>query len=474
MKSLTLCTLLAVVAHAGPVLAAEPTAIHLQSLVTTSGGDGVALFDGDRATGWRPEGDPASEGVLFRFEAPMDIRSIEISSCSKKSVTLVDYQDGRAGVRRRLETPKDALAISTTGRPLRSLFLRIEEGEDPCLAEVVFKSGAALPVRPPRVVRGTVTTSSTLAPIDAYHPGYLFDGRLDFGWVEGAKGTGAGESITVTLEQPQQITALELWNGYQRSEDHFQKNARVKSLSVSVDGSEPVTLKVQDAMGPQKLQLPKAVTGKVITLKVEAVTPGKSYPDMVLSELRLWDGSGPLGVRTPDRLERKTVLEKAIAGTPLSKITNRHLRNYCTEDGESTREGQLKLRTDHTIVWYGQSDDWGSLTAEVLDGTWVVASQNKRGTTVDLFARKHRTEESVQPYGGAERSETHRIAGGKLELLRVEELGPAAFSALVEEWRTGPASNRVNCIVDVDEAYRALVSRQGVVVRGKALTELLW
>ena len=38
-----------------------------------------------------------------------------------------------------------------------------------------------------------------LAPSDAYHPGYLFDGRLDFGWVEGVKGPGIGEPTVLTL-----------------------------------------------------------------------------------------------------------------------------------------------------------------------------------------------------------------------------------------------------------------------------------
>jgi hypothetical protein len=54
-----------------------------------------------------------------------------------------------------------------------------------------------------------------------------------------------GEWLTVTLSEPIELTAIELWNGHQRSQEHFRQNARASRLSLSVDGSTPVPLTVK-------------------------------------------------------------------------------------------------------------------------------------------------------------------------------------------------------------------------------------
>ena len=81
--------------------------------------------------------------------------------------------------------------ITVSSSKVRSVFLRLDDrGPGACLAEVTFVADKPLVVRAPRTLAATAKASSVLAPADAYHPGYLFDGRLDFGWVEGVKGPG--------------------------------------------------------------------------------------------------------------------------------------------------------------------------------------------------------------------------------------------------------------------------------------------
>ena len=100
-----------------------------------------------------------------------------------------------------------------------------------CLSEIrLLSNGKPLALQPPRGVSGRIQASSVLEPADSYHPGLLFDGRLDYGWAEGTAGTGAGESLTLTLDEPIEAVGLLLWNGYQRSTDHFRRTrARVGS-----------------------------------------------------------------------------------------------------------------------------------------------------------------------------------------------------------------------------------------------------
>jgi hypothetical protein len=465
---------LAVLGLGSSVLAAEPLA--LQMLTPTSGTGAELLLDGNPATGWRPEGDPAEEGVLLRFEQPVKLDGVALRACPDSA--LLDaalYMDGAL-----LESTEKVGAadvpLRVAEREARSVFIRVTAASTakPCLAEVtLLQRGKPLALKPPRTVAGRVEASSVLTPADAYHPGYLFDGRTDFGWVEGAKGTGAGESLTLTLEAPVELVALELWNGYQRSADHFQKNARAKRLTVAVDGGEPVGLDVKDASGPQRLKLPAPMKGRAWKLTVESVFPGKRYPDLVLSELRLVDAQGSLGVRTPDMDERKKAFQQELSATALAKVVDRRWRGACAS-GEGAVWRTLKLRSNHTFVLYDDTEgvDGEPSVSEVLDGAWVVKKTGKPWSTVELFGRRHRNEKSWEPYGDSKSRETVRIAGGKLEVARVADLGREAFIALMNEWLTGPLSARAACLEVETTAYDVLAKEGAFIVRGTALTDI--
>ena len=67
-------------------------------------------------------------------------------------------------------------------------------------------------------------------------------------------GPGIGESVTATFDRPVTVNAVEIWNGYQRSDDHFKKNARAKRISFGA-GDKTQEFTLTDAMGPQKLTL---------------------------------------------------------------------------------------------------------------------------------------------------------------------------------------------------------------------------
>jgi hypothetical protein len=456
----------------GAALAADP--LTLQTLTPTSGAGAELLLDGDPATGWSPEGDPAEEGVLLRFEKPVSLDGVALRTCKgAPELTAALYLNGAADSSEE-KIGAEEKVLSFGKRELRSLFVRVRSADSgkACLGEVkLLRGGKALAVKAPRTVAGRIEASSVLTPADAYHPGFLFDGRLDFGWAEGSKGPGTGESFTLTLEAPVELVALELWNGYQRSDDHFQKNARAKTLAVSVDGGAPVSLDVKNASGVQTLKLPAPMKGRVWKLAVEQAYPGKRYPDLVLSELRLVDAQGPLGVRTPDGDERRRTLEAGLAGSPLGKVANQRWLGRCApEDVQSNR--QLKLRTNNTFVFYDDSGDEESSVSEVLDGAWVVKTASGPWASVELFGRRHRSETNWDPYADTEKKDSVRIAGGKLEVARVADLGKQEFQKLVAEWSKGTQSAKVECVGSEGNTYEDLVKADAVIVRGTAVTDL--
>lgn len=394
------------------------TGLHLQSLVATSGGGVATVLDGDPATGWRPEGGAHDEGILLRFEEPTRVLQASLQLCQDSApATFQSFVDGSENTLTRIH-PGGPVLLPWRGGveapSLRSLYVRALSADgELCIAEItlVLPPEQQAQVKAPRALPGTVQATSVLEPADAYHPGYLFDGRTDFGWVEGAAELGVGEQLTIQLERPASFEALDLWNGYQRSEDHFRKNGRLASLKLTVDDSEPVTLPVADTMGAQTLALPAPVTGQRLTLEIAQATPGSKYQDLVLSELRLRDADGPIAMTTPDLAQRKEALQELVLGKDLAKVVDRSWKSVC---GETTR---LKLRSNHSFVVYMEGEEGPDDSAsEVFDGAWVVRKQSATETTVQLYGRRHRTETTWVPYGDDQVASSVRISGGKSTL----------------------------------------------------------
>ncbi len=448
---------------AAAVLSQAP--LTLQALVPTSGANAESLLDGKPASGWKPEGDSEGEGVLFRFEGEAPVTKVNVEGCGPGRLTLTPFINGSEYSQ--VSFDKKTTVASISSKKVRSVFLRIDDaGTTACIGEVSFLGDKDKPleVRAPRGLNATAKASSVLAPADAYHPGYLFDGRLDFGWVEGVKGPGIGESMALTFTAPITITAIELWNGYQRSDDHFKKNARAKKITVTVDGTEPIELAVKDAQGPQKLTLPKPATTRSLTLTIKEAYPGTKYDDLVLSELRVWDAEGPRAIVTNDLLERAKAMKTEIDGGPLKGFVDKTLRSVCQVSGY---ELEAKFRTNHSFVVYRSADEETGAVKEVLDGTWIL----KDGKTVELFGRSHRNEMSFDPYADADGKETTSIIGGALKVTRVGDLKKADYDALVTKFTTGPLKWSFDC--DKVKKFDALAAAGAYVVEGRAVTAIL-
>lgn len=89
----------------------------------------------------------------------------------------------------------------------------------------------------------TFTVSSSLPPSSGYQYGKeaMRDGDLRTAWVEGAKGPGLGETITLDFKGSY-LTELAFLNGYLADESLYHANARIKKLWVELElgeGAEP-------------------------------------------------------------------------------------------------------------------------------------------------------------------------------------------------------------------------------------------
>ncbi|MCA9572579.1 MAG: discoidin domain-containing protein, partial [Myxococcales bacterium] len=320
-----------------------------------------------------------------------------------------------------------------------------------CLGEVRFEGAE---VAPPRTVLATVTASSELEPVAAYRSQYLFDSRLDFGWVEGAKDLGVGEWVQAELGRPVEVHALELWNGYQRSEDHFQKNARAKRIAIVTDGGR-VEVDVPDTMGPSKLPLPAPVTTGKIRIEILEATPGTKYSDLVLTEARVWDGEGPLAFTTPMKQMAFGVLTRA-RGTHLERMIDYLLVSTCSPNK------QLKIRSNSSFVWWVTNAE----VSEVFDGAWVFRDSDAKGTGIQLYGRRHRTTEDWSPYGSGGVEETVRVAGGKPVFTRASQVDAAT-------WDKGMAAVQKAYDEPCEMSWAEAKEKDAILVVGDAFTDVL-
>ena len=120
----------------------------------------------------------------------------------------------------------------------------------------------------------------------SYGPGNVVDEDLRTAWVEGKRGQGIGEFLTIDLGKPHKVSGLQVMNGYHKNIRLFKANSRVRSalLSFSDGSSRNVTL--HDAPGIQTLEFP-AVEAKWVQFKINSVYKGSKYKDTAVTELRV-------------------------------------------------------------------------------------------------------------------------------------------------------------------------------------------
>lgn len=116
----------------------------------------------------------------------------------------------------------------------------------------------------------------------------VVDDDLSTAWVEGVKGQGEGESITLKFDDEYEVKGLRIYSGYQKKADLYKKNSRPEKLRVTfADGSSEVC-ELRDVNDMQELAFKNAVVTDKITIAIEAVYKGSKYEDTVISEIYIY------------------------------------------------------------------------------------------------------------------------------------------------------------------------------------------
>ncbi len=118
-----------------------------------------------------------------------------------------------------------------------------------------------------------------------HSPERAIDGDLTTGWVEGVSGQGIGESITLYFDGMYLVSGIEIYAGYQKNNDVYNKNSRPKELYVEFSDGSGESYILNDINGVQTVQFTNPVVTDSITLRIDSVYLGSKYEDTVITEI---------------------------------------------------------------------------------------------------------------------------------------------------------------------------------------------
>lgn len=398
------------------------------------------LFDDDPGTGWQTlPGSGPDEGIMLYFTNALALQSVQVvpdeSSFQSDIAFIQTYVNGSLG-----NGGKPGEPIALGKKPVKSLYIRFaktgleqtakrdKEGalvsieSFPSNAYVGIKElnvlnskGERLHLAPPARVRGSLAASSILPPELAYSPANLFDARKEFVWVEGNKASaGAGETLSFGFGEPVKITAIQIWNGYQRSDDHFASNGRVRDFEFGVKGGPSATYTLRDTKAGQKIEFSRPVEGQDFELKIKSIYPGRKFKDLAISDLVFFDGEKPFVIQTKLPEQNQAALRHKTGSSPLSQIFNRRISNSVEEAGVVTQQS-LILRSDGTFVFY--SNDTmpdGTVSQTLADGNWEMVSSDAANFVIKVFGKWNNVSDFADYYRGRSSQNVTRIFSDEL------------------------------------------------------------
>ena len=123
-----------------------------------------------------------------------------------------------------------------------------------------------------------------------YRASNINDWNHETAWVEGVSGYGIGQWIEFqNFEVEGTFTAIQILNGYVKSDKAWSENARVKRLKVYCNGKPICILELQDSRSLQSFNVNNLLGSvryiKSLRFEILEVYPGTKYQDTVIAEI---------------------------------------------------------------------------------------------------------------------------------------------------------------------------------------------
>lgn len=238
----------------------------------------------------------------------------------------------------------------------------------------------------PKEVAGKIIPSSNLNPIVDYHAGLLFDARLSSAWAEGAEGSGIMDSLVFELEETTRFSELEIWNGYQLSDDQYLSNPRVKQFSFGIPGQEAMFYNLEDHPFGQRKYFEQSLSSDTYVFKIHEVYTGFAYSDLAISELLFFEGDQPIRIETNLQANFEVEYQSRCQHTILDSILNRRIYNEQENETESFMAQSIILHSNATFVFYSKIFSTKDTDQEEMmaEGSWQILEASTDRGRVEL------------------------------------------------------------------------------------------
>lgn len=392
--------------------------LYLQGAYATSNNYQVDyIFDKKDNTNWKSERGAASdEGIMLQFQNKVFIQKIVIESVQGSGIATVNdvilYGDdvpcgkGKMGESIKIGDTYSTLFIRF-GKTDNTTEVKVQDEAKKGVVRKFSKShsigvqkikmwdedGKEYRLIPPRKVDGRIITTSTLQSTSKYSSTNLFDNQKTTAWVEGVDGNGINEQLTFEAFQTVDIDAVQIWNGFQRSPNTYQSNARLKGFSLGEVGGKAYEYTLRDATAGQKIDLRVPLKNN-FELKINSAYDGSKYQDLAISEILLFEDGKPLQLRLKyNLLEYPNILKTK--GTNLESLLDTRIANEM-DYGPSGfyADRSIILRSDGTFSMYlmerlySETEDGDSETFESMaNGTWEIQSANASKSIINLTGK---------------------------------------------------------------------------------------
>jgi len=89
----------------------------------------------------------------------------------------------------------------------------------------------------------------------------------------------------IEFSTPRRISGLAIDNGYQKNQDIYFKNSRVRTIEVAFSQGRRETISLADRFGTQTISFATPTVASWIQLTIKDVFPGTKYTDTAISKL---------------------------------------------------------------------------------------------------------------------------------------------------------------------------------------------
>jgi len=104
-------------------------------------------------------------------------------------------------------------------------------------------------------------------------------------WCEGVTGYGIGESVTLHFKPAVRVQQFEFVNGYQKSDETYTHNSRVKILRIQTSDGFVTAITVPDKKEAFTIKLPRPVKPQWVRFTIGDVYPGARGADTCIGAI---------------------------------------------------------------------------------------------------------------------------------------------------------------------------------------------